>query len=322
MSKKKKVTARRKTRRTSKNTVKKTVPSKKKRNYTRKKPTAKKIVKAPRVKKIIKVPVVSIQPTPEPITQVKKTRRRRRSKDNSSRMYFTQETEDAIISYNNEENLDIRESLFREKILHAFEKLVENVFNTFKFSYFETSPQDVQKECLTHLVANMHKFDPNRQSKNDPNKKSTAFAYFSIIAKHYLILLNNTNYKKFNQNVEISEDRDEHTIQLQQDDKYYAQQEMSDFIRLIIEFWEKNIDKIFTKQRDLNIANAVVELFRNSERIDAFNKKALYLYIREMAMCKTQQITKVINKMKQYHDTIQKSYIEEGDINTDRYSVA
>jgi hypothetical protein len=247
--------------------------------------------------------------------------RKRRSK-NVSRMYFTQETEDAIILYNKTEDSAIREQIFRDKILQPFQKLVENVFNTFKFSYFETGPQDVQKECLTHLVANMHKFDPTRCSKANPKKKTTAFAYFSIIAKHYLILLNNTNYKKFNQNIEISEERDENTVQLQQDDKYYAQQELTDFIRLVIDFWEKNVGKIFTKQRDLNIANAVVELFRKSDCIEAFNKKALYLYIREIASCKTQQITKVINRMKQYHDTIQKSYVEHGTVNTERYATA
>ncbi len=261
------------------------------------------------------VPVVTF--SEEPI----KLPRKRRSK-NVSRMYFTQETEDAIILYNGTEDQDIREQIFRDKILQPFQKLVENVFNTFKFSYFETGPQDVQKECLTHLVANMHKFDPTRCSKANPDKKTTAFAYFSIIAKHYLILLNNTNYKKFNQNVEISEERDENTVQLQQDDKYYAHQELTDFIKLIIDFWEKNVGKIFTKQRDLNIANAVVELFRSSDRIDAFNKKALYLYIREIASCKTQQITKVINRMKQYHDTIQKSYVEHGTVNTERYVTA
>ena len=242
--------------------------------------------------------------------------RKKRSK-NGTRMYFTQETEDAIIQYNKEHAQETREKIFKDKILYPFQKLVENVFNTFKFSYFQTSPQDVQKECLTHLVANIHKFDPNRKSKADPKKKSTAFAYFSIIAKHYLILLNNTNYKIFNQNVEISDDRDENTVQLQQNDKYYAQQEMNDFIRLLVKFWENNIEKIFTKSRDLNIANAVVNLFRNSDRIDVYNKKALYLHIREMASCKTQQITKVINKMKQYHTVIQKSYLEDGDIETE-----
>lgn len=272
-------------------------------------------ISSPKKPKAIDVPIiVNISKK-----NTEKLPRKRRSK-NGTRMYFTQNTEDAIIKYNLEKDDDIREHIFREQIYHPFQKLVENVFNTFKFSYFETGPLDVQRECLTHLVANIHKFDPNRRSKTDPNKKSKAYSYFSIIAKHYLILLNNNNYKKFSQNVEISEDRDENTVQLQQHDKYYAQQEMNDFIRLIVEFWEKNIDKIFTKQKDLNIANAVVNLFRNSDRIDAYNKKALYLYIRDMASCKTQQITKVINKMKEYHNVIQASYLDNGDIETDPYT--
>lgn len=299
---------------------------KKKVTHTSKKSLHHKKVKTSRTKPksrkaIPKSPIVVDVPVVDITSEKQKMPRKKRSK-NGTRMYFTQETEDAIIEYNNQSETEIREKIFRERILQPFQKLVENVFNTFKFSYFETGPLDVQRECLTHLVANIHKFDPNRQSKSDPKKKSKAYSYFSIIAKHYLILLNNTNYKKFNQNVEISEDRDENTVQLQQNDKYYVQQEMDDFIRLLVEFWEKNVDKIFTKQRDLNIANAVVNLFRNSDRIDAYNKKALYLYIREMASCKTQQITKVINRMKQYHDTIQRSYQDDGDINTERYSNA
>jgi len=89
---------------------------------------------------------------------------------------------------------------------------------------------------------------------------------------------------------------------------------------LMVDYWEKNIGKIFTKQRDLNIANAVIELFRNSDRIDSFNKKALYLYIREISSCKTQQITKVINKMKQYQNTITKSYLDRGTLKQEMYA--
>ena len=74
--------------------------------------------------------------------------RKRRSKNGVSRMYFTQETEDAIILYNKTEDQTIREQIFQDKIHYPFQKLVENVFNTFKFSYFETGPLDVQKECL------------------------------------------------------------------------------------------------------------------------------------------------------------------------------
>ena len=187
---------------------------------------------------------------------------------------------------------------------------MENIFNTFKFSYFETGPLEVQRETVAHLVANIHKFEAG---------KGKAFSYFSIIAKHYLIALNNSTYKRFNQHVDISEERDENTVQLQSEDKHYKEAEMQEFMKLMVTFWENNVGKIFTKQRDLDIANAVIELFRRSDRIDAFNKKALYLYIREISNCKTQQITKVINKMKQYQSNISRSYINSGYINTDSY---
>ena len=169
---------------------------------------------------------------------------------------------------------------------------------------------DVQKETVAHLVSNIQKFDVS---------KGKAFAYFSIIAKHYLIALNNSTYKRRNQHVEISEEHDEHTVQLQSEDKHYKNEEMKEFMRLMIQFWENNIGKIFTKQRDLDIANGVIELFRNTQNISMFNKKALYLYIREISNCKTQQITKVINKMKQYQTNISRSYVNNGIINTENY---
>jgi hypothetical protein len=225
-------------------------------------------------------------------------------------MYFTQETENAVIEYNASEDVQIREDIYNNRIKRPFEKLVENIFNTFKFSYFETGPLDVQKETVSHLVSNIHKYDQT---------KGKAFAYFSIVAKHYLIALNNSTYKRRNQHVEIGEEHDEHTVQLQTEDKHHKDAEMKEFMNLMIMFWENNVGKIFTKQRDLDIANAVIELFRNSDRIDAFNKKALYLYIREISSCKTQQITKVINKMKQYQSNISRSYTNLGSINTENY---
>jgi hypothetical protein len=258
---------------------------------------------------VVEVPIVTAPVTTE--EPPKKGRRGRRGKGTGSdKMYFTKETEDYIIAYNSTEDTQIREDLYNNKIKYPFEKLVENIFNTFKFSYFETGPLDVQKETVAHLVSNMHKFEAG---------KGKAFSYFSIIAKHYLIALNNTTYKRRNQHVEIGEEHDEHTVQLQTEDKHYKEAEMRDFMRLMIEFWENNVGKIFTKQRDLDIANAVIELFRSSERIDAFNKKALYLYIREISSCKTQQITKVINKMKQYQSNISRSYMNRGSINTENY---
>ena len=274
-----------------------------------------KIIKSFKKKvKIYKTTAISnIKPVVTIGSEVKKPRKPRKiTSVNSPLMYFTDDTQKAIVDYNATDDQELKNKIYIEHIHYPFSKLVENIFNTFKFSYFETSQFDVQKECLSHLVANIHKFDPSRKSKKYPLRKARAFAYFSIVAKHFLILLNNNNYKKFNQNVEIGEDHEEHTVQLQQVDKHHAQQEMNDFMRLMVEYFEKNANKIFPKKKDVNIANAIIELLRNSNRIDIFNKKTLYLYIREISDCKTQNITKILTKMKQHYHNISNCYKNTG----------
>jgi len=264
-------------------------------NHVRKKSSPAPTVKSPK----------KIDPPVGPnIARNWRPRKPRSKKFSIDRMYFTQDTENAIVKYNTTECQETRNNIYNTLIKYAFEKLVENVFNTFKFSYLETGPLDAQKETVAHLVANINKFDPTIGFK--------AYSYFSIVAKNYLIALNNNNYKRFNQHVDIGEERDDHTIQLQSEDKHYKDSETAEFMDLMVDFWENNVNKIFNKSRDLNIANAIIELFRNSDRIDAYNKKALYLYIREISSCKTQQITKIINKMKQYQRQITQSYVEDG----------
>jgi len=301
-----------KARRVHKNTVKKN----KKSTYRavlkdkKKKKKVKKVTK-PVIEQVVEKPSIDVKlAIPTEVVVPKKRGRKSKNPNSTDKMYFTQETEDYIIKYNKTDDFQEREDIYNNKIKFPFEKLVENIFNTFKFSYFETSPLDVQKETVSHLVSNMHKFEAG---------KGKAFSYFSIIAKHYLIALNNGIYKRRNQHVEIGEEHDENTVQLQTEDNHHKNEEMREFIELMISFWENNVGKIFTKQRDLDIANAVIELFRSSDRIDAFNKKALYLYIREISDCKTQQITKVINKMKQYQNNISRAYTNQGSINTNNY---
>ena len=288
---------------------KKTINIKTKLNKKVVKPKKKIQLKTIKPKKIVKskkLTETTVTITPEIVSQPKK-----RKKKSGEKMYFTTDTEKAIIQYNNEQSIEIRNEIYDEQIKPCFDKLVENVFNTFKFTYFDNSPIEIQKETIAHLVANMHKFEEG---------KGKAFSYFSIVAKNYLIFHNNNNYKRFNQHVDISETPSDTTVCLQTTDSYHDELETSEFMKLMVDYWERNIGKIFTKQRDLNIANAVIELFRNSDRIDSFNKKALYLYIREISSCKTQQITKVINKMKQYQNTITKSYLDRGTLKQEMYA--
>lgn len=232
-------------------------------------------------------------------------KKRRRGRNKKEKIYFSKATEEAIVAYNEAEDIKIRNTIYETKIKYSFEKLVENIFNTFKFTYFDNSPLEIQKETVSHLVSNIHKFQAG---------KGKAFSYFSIVAKNYLIFHNNSNYKRFNQHVDISETPGESSVCLQTEDAHHKNVQTQELMKLLVDYWEKNIRKIFNKEKDLNIAYAVIELFRSCDRLETFNKKTLYLYIREISGCKTQQVTKVINKMKNYQNCIMQNYLNRGVI--------
>ena len=220
-------------------------------------------------------------------------KQRQRSKRLDDKVYFTKETEDAIIKFNQSNNLEERDNLYREYIEYPFDKLAENIINRFKFPYVNQPFEDIKKQVVSFLVINLSKYTEG---------KGKAFSYFSVIAKNYLILHNNNGYKQEKRAIYLSDKNDsemqmEDVLQLQHP-SYEEREEAREFIHLMVDYWDENLLKIFKKKRDIDIANAVIELFRRVDTIENFNKKALYLMVREMTNCKTSYITKVVNKMK------------------------
>ena len=102
-----------------------------------------------------------------------------------------------------------------------------------------------------------------------------------------------------------------------ENDFYQKEQndEFSEFRRIMLSYWDKNLTLVFTKKRDIQIADAVLELFRRADYIENFNKKHLYLLIREMTDCKTHYITKVVNTMKQHQKKMLNSFLDGESIN-------
>jgi DNA-directed RNA polymerase specialized sigma24 family protein len=212
--------------------------------------------------------------------------------------YFTQETEDAIILYNLTSDSEIRSRIYNSKIHYAFFKLTENIIHTFKFYYTEVDNiEDLQHEVITFLLSKIHLFKPEKGAK--------AFSYFGTIAKRYLILSNQKNYKKRVETspIEILEENENHSYNI--DESSYNER-LSSFIDLYIEHCTQNIYTIFPKEYDAQIADAILELFRKRENLDIFNKKALYIYIREIIDVKTPKITKIANQL---YDIFKQNYV-------------
>jgi hypothetical protein len=89
-----------------------------------------------------------------------------------------------------------------------------------------------------------------------------------------------------------------------------------EFVNQMLDYWENNITNIFRRQKDILVADAVLELFRRRMNIENFNKKALYIMIREMTGSNTQHITRVINVMKKHHIMLKKNFEYSGSVDT------
>jgi len=220
--------------------------------------------------------------------------------------YFTDVTEKAIIRYNNEERPAMRNRIYNDHIKDAFDKLCENIIHTFKFYYFDVSSEEVKNEVVSFLVMNMHKYTEG---------KGKAFSYFSIVAKNYLILHNNNNYKKMKTHDKIDVMDWDRSIQTEISQQN-TNQEFNEFVQQMLEYWDNNINVIFRRQKDVRVADAVLHIFRIKGNIENFNKKALYILIREMTQSNTQHITRVINVMKKYQKGIYKEFQVNGFIDT------
>ena len=230
----------------------------------------------------------------------------RKAKKGSPRYYFTQTTENAIIRHNKETRPHMRERIYNEHIRTAFEKLAENIIHTFKFYYFDVPSEDVKHEVVSFLYMNMHKFTEG---------KGKAFSYFSIVAKNYLILHNNNNYKKMKQtdSDEVTDYKRDPMTEASRADLVQAKKE---YVDLFVEYWTNNLTTVFKRKQDMDVANAVLYLMENRQNIENFNKKALYILIREMTDSNTQHITRVVNVMKKHHTNLQHNYLTTGSIET------
>ena len=230
----------------------------------------------------------------------------RKAKKGSTRYYFTDKTQDAIVRHNAEVRPYMRERIYNEHIRNAFEKLAENIIHTFKFYYFDVPSDDVKHEVVSFLYMNMHKFTEG---------KGKAFSYFSIVAKNYLILHNNNNYKKMkNTDTEDAGDYKRDPVsEASHKDLISAKKEYMD---LFVDYWTNNLTTVFKRKQDIDVANAVIYLVEKRANIENFNKKALYIMIREMTNSNTQHITRVVNVMKKHHWELQKNYLQSGSVET------
>lgn len=209
-----------------------------------------------------------------------------------SKSYFTKITDLAISAYNKISDAPGREKIYRRFIYPAFMKLSENIINKVKPDYIDSSFQDLQTDLVTYLTARLDKFNP---------EAGKAYSYYTRTSFNYLIAENQKGYAKLKADtLEINIDERRNVITELHNDE--MQENLREFMDAYVDYCYNNLNFIFSNSTDIHVADSVLHIFQFRENIDEFNKKSLYLLIRERTGLETTNITRVVKTLKSIYD--------------------
>ena len=212
-----------------------------------------------------------------------------KQKKKSKRHYFTKDTEAAIVAYCNTVNTSERSELYIDHIQPAFEELVEKIVYTYKFTSLENIDY-LKEDCKIWLTTILGKFDPENGSK--------AFSYFSVVTKNWFTHKAKKQTKKNKREISFDLLINETDALPSQESKDFLEEEEEKQFWLTLLTEVESWRSMRLKENEEKVLDAVLTLMENIEQIEIFNKKAIYLYMREITGLNTKQIVNCLNKMR------------------------
>tara|TARA_B100000900_G_C20060139_1_gene505563 strand:+ start:42 stop:518 length:477 start_codon:yes stop_codon:yes gene_type:complete len=150
----------------------------------------------------------------------------------------------------------------------------------------------------------MHKFDPSKGSK--------AFSYFNVVAKHWLIAHSKKDIKRKKMSVSLEDFAnlsavDKNSIEMHEkiispERKMLIEETKED----LKEIFEK-ISKRITSENEILCMKAIVEVFKNVDQLDFLNKRAVFVYLREISGLNPKQLSIAMSNIRKHYKEIVKS---------------
>ncbi len=216
-------------------------------------------------------------------------KRRKRTKNN----YFTKIHEEAIVKYALSTSRQEKSKLYMTLIQPAFDEMVNKIIFTYKFNNLPNIDY-LRDDCKIWLTTILDKYDPNKGSK--------AFSYFSVVTKNWFIHKVKQNSKKLKRETSY-----ENIIENGGPDSLGTSATTIDYVeqRSEAEFWNLLLNQVNKwdtgnlKTNEKLVLDAVKVLLHNIDDIEIFNKKAVYLYLRELTGLNTKQVVNNLNKLRE-----------------------
>jgi hypothetical protein len=232
---------------------------------------------------------------------VKKRQKKERRKKGSNN-YFDENTEKAIIQFQDEPEIEKKQQVFVDEIQPAFSKLVENIIFVYKFHSLGNI--DILKnDCISFLFENLYKFDGTKGHK--------AFSYFNVIAKNWFIQRVKAFKKKNKSDIQFDKalltslERNNNAAVVASCEENLLKTEFIELLKIEVKKWREKFDK----HQERKVLEAVILLLQNPDLISIYNKKGIYLYIREITGLNTKQVVTNLSKLKRKYNIFKKKYL-------------
>jgi hypothetical protein len=220
-------------------------------------------------------------------------------KKTKKRPYFGKDAHNAVVRYQDADCRNVKNKIYTADIKPSFEKLAENLIFIHGFSYSQNHFVQLKNDCVSFLFEILEKFDPAKGSK--------AFSYFNVCAKNFLIIQSKKRVKNRNRHVSIHDENlsfrdksyiESHQISPSPEDSFILKEEIAT-IHIVN---EKLKDKITNSNEKLCI-DAIITLFNSIEDLDFLNKRAVFVYLREISGLNPKQLSVAMSGIrKQYRE--------------------
>ena len=238
------------------------------------------------------------------ITGRKKISRRKPGDTSPRKNYFDENTQAAIVKFQLEEQQSGRDTIYTQEISPAFNTLVENLINVYKFQVVHETKEDLRNECVEFLFTVIRKYDPTRASK--------AFSYFNVVAKNWLTIRSKQNARAIQSFISIDNKETFSTHELEIIENYRVipscdevvthdefKNNFKDLLGLLKEQTKTDNESVCVE--------AITVLLESVEDIDLINKRAVMAYMREITKLSSKQLSVVLSGLKKSYREIRKT---------------
>lgn len=233
---------------------------------------------------------------------MKKKRIIKRSKGKNRVLYFTADTQAAIVEFQSSSSEEEQSVIYREKIMPAFDKLVENLILIYGFARYETF--DVLKnDCVSFCYETLHKFDESKGTK--------AFSYFNVVAKNWLILNSRRKKRQVDGHLSMSnlqymnaDDKNaiaNHQVAPSPDDVMISKEYRGEIMLVLFSIKDK-----IEKKNDIACIDAIIRVFEMIDQLDFLNKRAIFVYVREISGLNSKQLSSSMSTIRKHYREIKK----------------